>query len=158
MPAWKYYTFKTPNWRKNGKERQYQEEVANIYKCNMCNNIIKIILFCINTRKVAKGIKNKINAVDGQWLANNYDRQIQAQTNFRSSFIMLRKMRDNEFCDVTPASVDDQKFKAHKVILSTLSIFLKKLLVNNLNHHQLIFMRKFLNESHGTKLNLKETM
>ena len=28
------------------------------------------------------------------------------------------KMRDNEFCDATLASVDGQKFKAHKVILS----------------------------------------
>ena len=37
------------------------------------------------------------------------------------------KIRDNEFCDVTQASVDGQKFKAHKVVLSALSIFLKKL-------------------------------
>jgi len=57
-------------------------------------------------------------------------------------------MRDNEFCDVTLASVDGQKFKAHKVILSASSIFFKKLLVNNLNHHPLIFMRKMENESH----------
>ena len=28
------------------------------------------------------------------------------------------KMWDNEFCDVTLASVDGQKSKAHKVILS----------------------------------------
>ena len=57
-------------------------------------------------------------------------------------------MRDNEFCDVTLASVDGQKFKAHKGILSASHIFLKKLLVNKLNHHPLIFRRKMENESH----------
>ena len=44
-------------------------------------------------------------------------------------------MRDNEFCDVTLASVDGQKFKANKVIPSASNIFFNKLLVNNLNHH-----------------------
>ena len=57
-------------------------------------------------------------------------------------------MRDNELCDVTLASVDGQKFKAHKVILSASSIFFKKLLLNNLNHHPMIFLRKMENESH----------
>ena len=60
------------------------------YKCSMCNNTIKITLYCITTRKAAKRIKNIINAVDGQGLANNYDRQIQGQTNFRSTFVMLK--------------------------------------------------------------------
>ena len=60
------------------------------YKCNICNNTIKIILYCITTRKAAKGIKNINNAVDGPRLANNYDRQIQEQTNFRSTFVMLK--------------------------------------------------------------------
>ena len=58
-------------------------------------------------------------------------------------------MRDNELCDVTLASVDGQKLKAHKVILSASSIFFKKLLVNNLHHHPLIFMRKIENEVFG---------
>ena len=39
-------------------------------------------------------------------------------------------MRNNEFYDATQASVDGQKFKASKAILSALSIFLKKLWVN----------------------------
>ena len=39
-------------------------------------------------------------------------------------------MRDNEFCDVTLAIVDGQKFKSLKVILSASGSFLKKLLVN----------------------------
>jgi hypothetical protein len=81
---------KNPNWRKNGRERQDQQEVAYIYKSNMCNNTIKITLFCIATRKSAKGINNIINAVDGQGLANNFDRQIQELTNFRSTFVMLK--------------------------------------------------------------------
>ena len=49
-------------------------------------------------------------------------------------------MRANEFCDVTLASVDGQQFKAHKLILSASSLFFKKILLNNLNHHPLIFM------------------
>ena len=46
-----------------------------------------------------------------------------------------KKNRDNELCDVTLASVNGQKLKAHRVILSALDIFFKKLLVNDLNHH-----------------------
>ena len=60
------------------------------YKCNMCNNTIKISLYCITTRKAAKGINNIINAVDGHGLAKNYDGQIQGHTNFRSTFVMLK--------------------------------------------------------------------
>ena len=91
MPVFKCYICKNPNWHKNGRETQDQEESANIYKCNMCNNTIKITLYCITTRKTAKGIKNMINAVDVQGVANNYDRQIQGQTNFRSTFVVLKK-------------------------------------------------------------------
>ena len=58
------------------------------------------------------------------------------------------RIRDNEFCDVTVGSVDGQKFKTHKVIFSASSIFFKKLLVNNLYQHSLIFMKKIENESH----------
>ena len=100
-------------------------------------------------------MKNIMKAVDGQGLANNYDRQIQRHTNFRSTFVMQKKIIDNKFCDVTLASVNGQKFKAHKVILSASSIFFRKHLVNNLNHHPLIE-----NESHMftlKKLKLKET-
>ena len=68
------------------KTRKNQQ---TFYKCNMCNNTIKITLYCITTRKAAKVIKNIINAVDG--LANSYDRQIQGQTNFISTFVMLKK-------------------------------------------------------------------
>ena len=48
------YICKNPNWHKNGRETQDQEESANIYKCNMLNNTIKITLYCIPKRKVAK--------------------------------------------------------------------------------------------------------
>ena len=58
-------------------------------------------------------------------------------------------MRNNDFRDITLASVDGQKFKAHKVIFSASSILLEKLLVNNINHHPLIFMRKMENELFG---------
>ena len=67
-------------------------------------------------------------------------------------------MRYNELCDVTLASVDGQKFKAHKVILSASSIFFKELSVKNLNHHPLIFMTKMENNSHLLQLfTLKKT-
>ena len=46
--------------------------------------------FVITTRKSAKGIKNIIIAVDRQGLANNYDRQMQGQTDFRSTSVMLK--------------------------------------------------------------------
>ena len=69
------------------KTRKNQQ---TFYKCNMCNNTIKITLYCITTIKAAKGIKNIINAVDGQGLANNYERQIQGQTKLRSTFVMLK--------------------------------------------------------------------
>ena len=41
---------------------------------------------------------------------------------------MLKEKWDTKVCDVTLASVDDLKFKAHKFILSSSSIFFKKLL------------------------------
>ena len=41
-------------------------------------------------KKVAKGIKNIIIAIDRQGLANNYDRQIQGLINFRSTLDMLK--------------------------------------------------------------------
>ena len=56
-------------------------------------------------------------------------------------------MRDTELYDVTLASVDGQKLKAHKVIFLSSSIFFTKLLVNNVNHQPLMFMRTMENES-----------
>ena len=53
------------------KTRKNQQK---FYKCNIFNNTIKHILSCITTKKAPKGIANIINAVDGQELANNYDR------------------------------------------------------------------------------------
>ena len=58
---------------KPDKTRKNQQ---TFYKCNMCNNTIKMNLYCITTRKSAKGMKNTFNAVDGQGLANNSDRPI----------------------------------------------------------------------------------
>ena len=69
------------------KNRKNQQ---TFYKCNMCNNAIMITLYCITTRKAAKETRDIINAVDGQGLANNYNRKIQRWTNFRSTFVMLK--------------------------------------------------------------------
>ena len=41
-------------------------------------------------RKAAKGVKLIMNAVNGQRLANKYGSQIQGQTNFRSTFVMIK--------------------------------------------------------------------
>ena len=90
MPVFKCYICKNPNWHKNGRETQDQEESENLFKCNICNNTLKITLYCIATREASKGIKNIIDAVEGQGLANKYDRQIKGQTNFRSTFVMLK--------------------------------------------------------------------
>ena len=67
------------------KTRKNQQ---TFYKCNISNNTVKTTLYCITTIKAKKGIKNINNANDGQGLANNYDRQIQGQTNVRSTFVM----------------------------------------------------------------------
>ena len=48
-------------------------------------------------------------------------------------------MRNNELCLV---SMDGQKFKAHKIIISVSSIVFKKLLLNDKNPHSLIFIRR----------------
>ena len=69
-------------------KRRLKNNMCNM--CNMCNNTIKITLNCITTRKSAKEIKNIINAVDEQELANNNDRQFQGPTKFRSTFVMLK--------------------------------------------------------------------
>ena len=60
-------------------------------KCSMRNSTIKINLYCITIRKAAKGIKNLVIEFDGHGLANNYDRQIQGETNFRSIFVQLKQ-------------------------------------------------------------------
>ena len=69
------------------KTRKNQQ---TLYKCKMCNNTIRITLYCITTKKNAKEIKNINNAVEGKGQANKYDGQIQEHTNFRGSFVMLK--------------------------------------------------------------------
>ena len=74
------------------KQKMIKDQ-KTFYKCNMCNNTIKIIFFFffITTRKTAKWIKSKINAVDGLGLVDNYNRQIQGQSNSRTTCVMLKK-------------------------------------------------------------------
>ena len=47
------------------KKHKTRKNQNNFHNCNMCSNTIKITLYCITTRKTAKGIKNIIKAVDG---------------------------------------------------------------------------------------------
>ena len=47
-------------------------------------------------------------------------------------------MRNNEFCDVTLVSNDNQRIR---VILASASIFLRTMLVNEIHPHPLIFIR-----------------
>ena len=60
--------------------------------------------------------------------------------NFASKTQM--KMKDNEFCDVTLASADQHKFRAHKVILAAYSSVFKNMLLSENHPHPLIFMRE----------------
>ena len=83
--------------------------------------------------KPQKEKKEHIIAVDGHVLAIMTD-----QFQYYLCHAQI-KAKDIEFCIVILASVDGQKFKDHKVILSASRIFFKKLLVNNLNHHPFIF-------------------
>ena len=46
------------------EKHKTRKDQQTFYKCNMCNNTIKITLYCITKRKTAKGKKNIINAVD----------------------------------------------------------------------------------------------
>ena len=84
MPVFKCYICKNCDWHKNGREQKTRKNQQLFYKCKMCNNTIKITLYCITTRKAAKNIDNIINVVDGQGLANNYDRKIQVSLSYSS--------------------------------------------------------------------------
>ena len=57
-----------------------------------------------------------------------------------------KKMRNNEFCDVTLASADNQKFQAHKVILAAYSRVFKNMLESEKHPHPIIFMTGVENE------------
>ena len=58
----------------------------------MCNNTIKITVLLYNFKKSCKIYlkKNKIYALHGQGLANNYNRQIQRQNHLTITFCMLK--------------------------------------------------------------------
>ena len=58
-----------------------------------------------------------------------------------STFGVLRE--DKEFTDVTLACEDGQQMEAHKVILSSLSSFFKKILKKNKHPHPLIYLKGF---------------
>ena len=42
------------------EKHKIRKSQQTFYKCNICNNIIKIALYCITKRKAGKGIKNLI--------------------------------------------------------------------------------------------------
>ena len=58
----------------------------------MCNNTIKITVLLYNLKKSCKMNlkKNKIFALHGQRLANNYNRQIQRQNQLTITFCVLK--------------------------------------------------------------------
>ena len=49
--------------------------------------------------------------------------------------------KTNTFSDVTLVSEDDWQVKAHKFVLSACSPVLRKILLNNLHPHPVIFLR-----------------
>ena len=97
-----------------------------------CATIQSRSLFnCITTRIAAKGIKNQINAVDGQGLIKNYDRKIQGQTNCKITFVMLKKMSENELCDVMVRSSKPTKLSfQHQVSSSRNYMWIKKIIIH----------------------------
>ena len=62
------------------------------------------------------------------------------QANNAASFQELRE--SNEFTDVTLVCEDNQRFEAHRVILSSASNFFKSVLTENKHSHPLIYMRR----------------
>ena len=64
------------------KKHKTRKNQQTFYNFNMYNNTIKITLYCITIRKATKGIKNIINAVDGQGITNNYERQSKDRSDF----------------------------------------------------------------------------
>ena len=72
------------------EKHKMSKDQQTFYWCNICNYTIKLAFLLHNYKKAAKGIKERKNAVDGHGLANNYDRKIQGQTNFKTTFVMLK--------------------------------------------------------------------
>ena len=64
---------------------------------------------------------------------------IDFQSNLTSSIQDLRS--DHEFADVTLVSMDNQRIEAHKVILSSASMFFKSVLSGMKHSHPMIYMK-----------------
>ena len=60
-------------------------------------------------------------------------------TNATNTFKYL--WNDQDFADVTLATMDDQQIRAHKVILSSVSPFFKNILLNNPHPNPLIYLK-----------------
>ena len=63
------------------------------------------------------------------------DFEVHAPNTFRQLW------NDQDFTDVTLATVDDKQVKAHKVILSSCSTFFKDILLKNQHKHPLIYLK-----------------
>ena len=61
------------------------------------------------------------------------------QSYLNETFLELRS--DNDFCDVTLVSEDNEQIEAHKVILSSCSPFFQQILMKNKHSHPLLYMR-----------------
>ena len=54
--------------------------------------------------------------------------------------MMANLLSDSNFCDVTLVCDDDKQIKAHKAILSSSSLFFKRILVLNPHQHPLLYL------------------
>ena len=54
MLVFKCYICKNPNWHKKEEEHKTKKNQQTFYQCNMCNNTIKITLYCKKSRKKDK--------------------------------------------------------------------------------------------------------
>ena len=86
-------------------------------------------------------------------LSNNMSSQACLKFDLFQNFVVdaQTKIKGNKFCDVTLVSEDNQKFEAHKVIISSASTIFWNMLVNEKHPNPLIFMR-------GVKANILEAL
>ena len=86
------------------------------------------------------------NTVEMWW--NNFE------TNAHNTFRNL--WNDQDFADVTLATVDDQQSRAHKVILSSCSQFFRNIFLKNPHQNPLLYLKdiRYKEISNGHKVHL----
>ena len=82
----------------------------------MCNYKIKLNFLLQKYKKSYKTDKEQNYRVDGHRLAKNYDRQIQGQTNFRTTIVMVKKNLKQRYADAKFTVGDSNGAQFSKVV------------------------------------------